>query len=79
MFNRVLLPGGIASSLMLLIYPMDSMSQTGVDDDDDVLFKIPGGLIPENNTVGPVGNVGAEYKFEILSKKRWMYATDRRV
>ena len=58
----MLLIGVITLSLMLLIYPIDSMSQTGVD--DVLLSDIPGGLIPENNTVGPVGNVGAEYKFD---------------
>lgn len=60
--NLVLLLVAVAIPL-LLIYPITSMSQTATEDGAGV-GEVPGGLIPENNAIGPVGNTGAEYKFD---------------
>lgn len=54
----------VAAALsLLLIYPASSMSQMTTEDGAGG-GEIPGGIIPEDNKVGPVGNTGAEYKFD---------------
>ena len=60
--NAVLLLVAVALSL-LLIYPARSMSQTATEGGTGG-SGIPGGIIPEDGEVGPVGNTGAEYKFD---------------
>ena len=52
----------MAASVALLIYPMDSASQTAGDGTGAP--TVPGGLIPDDDTPGPVANTGAEHKFD---------------
>ena len=49
-------------SLVLLVYPINSVSQTL---EDDVRLDASDGIEPPDDVpVGPVGNTGAEYKFD---------------
>ncbi len=57
---KTTLPIIIFSLVFLLVYPPESASQT----DDDKQFAVPGNLIPDDNTLGPVADVDIPAKFD---------------
>jgi len=67
----------ITLSLVILVYPAYSASQTATDGPSDTA-GIPGGIIPGDDAAGPVANVGAEHKFDdgFYAKIRGLIAED---
>ena len=51
-------------SILLLIPPVPLTSQPVTDEGEGETGNIPGGILSENDTVGPVGNVDESYKFD---------------
>ena len=49
---------------ILIISPAIAISQTGEFEESFESDVIPGGIIPDDDTIGPVANTGAEYKFD---------------
>ena len=51
-------------SILLLVPPVPLTSQPVTDEGEGETGNIPGGILSENDTVGPVGNVDESYKFD---------------